>query len=209
MNNSEKTLLEYLRLPYTIVLQRDSEDDFIARIQELDGCIADGQDEMEAIAHLEFAKRSWLQAALEAGRQIPLPESTEELPSGKFLTRVSRSMHQELSETARAEGVSLNALVNIALAEFLSARRLKRSVELFKDAVVNTICGSGYGAAWTPSQVSFSYSPHPNSLPMQIPEERTFFRELTADERLLGSLDPQLVTQRGEVREMRGIRIGR
>ncbi|MGS0754645.1 toxin-antitoxin system HicB family antitoxin [Roseateles sp. GG27B] len=42
--------------------------------------------------------------------------------SGKFVTRVPRSLHQRLAARARAEGVSLNALVIAFIAEGLGRR---------------------------------------------------------------------------------------
>jgi antitoxin HicB len=42
--------------------------------------------------------------------------------SGKFVTRLPRSLHQRLTLRARAEGVSLNALVMTLIAEGLGQR---------------------------------------------------------------------------------------
>ena len=110
-------LREYLKLPYTIVLKRDEEGDFIARVKEFDGCVADGQDEMDALGNLSIVKELWLETALKAGQQIPLPENEPELPSGKFLIRVPRTLHKSLVDLAREEDVSLNQLVTVSLAE--------------------------------------------------------------------------------------------
>jgi antitoxin HicB len=116
MNSRDKKLKDYMKLPYTVMLKRDEEGDFIARIKEFEGCVADGQDEMEALGNLEQVKELWIETALKANQSIPLPDD-DELPSGKFLTRVPRSLHKSLIEIAEREGVSLNQLVTIALAE--------------------------------------------------------------------------------------------
>jgi predicted RNase H-like HicB family nuclease len=117
MNSKDKKLRDYMRLPYTVMLRRDEEGDFIARIKEFEGCVADGQDEMEAIGNLEQVKSLWIETALKAGQAVPMPDEDEELPSGKFLTRVPRSLHKSLVDIAEREGVSLNQLVTVALAE--------------------------------------------------------------------------------------------
>jgi antitoxin HicB len=117
MNKKDKKLREYMKLPYTITLRRDEEGDFIARVKELEGCVADGQDEMEALGNLELMKALWIETALKAGEVIPQPEQEEDLPSGKFLTRVPRSLHKSLIDIAKQEGVSLNQLVTVSLAE--------------------------------------------------------------------------------------------
>lgn len=106
-----------MELPYTLVLKRDGSDSVIARVKELEGCVADGQDELDAIANLTTMKELWFSAALEAGQPIPMPEVDEQLPSGKFLTRLPRSLHKALIDLAEYEGVSLNQLVLTALTD--------------------------------------------------------------------------------------------
>jgi antitoxin HicB len=118
MNNANKELMRYMQLPYTVMLQRDEEGDFIARVKELEGCVADGQDEIEAIGNLNEVKEFWFRAALKAGRNIPPPDSIDaDLPSGKWLMRVPRTLHKKLVEMAEQEGVSLNQFALSCLAE--------------------------------------------------------------------------------------------
>src|SRR4051794_15194515 len=105
-----KSLDHYLALPYTTVLKRDGEGDFVARVDELPGCLADGRSAAEALSRLEEAKELWIEDALEANDTIPEPQSDEALPSGKWVQRVPRTLHKKLAETARKEGVSLNQL---------------------------------------------------------------------------------------------------
>src|ERR1039458_1299299 len=42
MNESVKNVAYYIALPYTTVLRRDEDDDVIARIEELPGCVRQG-----------------------------------------------------------------------------------------------------------------------------------------------------------------------
>jgi predicted RNase H-like HicB family nuclease len=112
-----KDLSYYLGLPYTIVLKRDDEGDFVARITELQGCTAHGSTVQEAVDCLEEQKKAWIEDALEVGDPVPEPTSEESLPSGKWLQRVTRSLHAKVAEQARREGVSLNQFVATVLAE--------------------------------------------------------------------------------------------
>ena len=60
----------------------------------------------------------------EASREIPRPG---ELPSGKFIARIPRSLHARLTARAKQEGVSLNALVSAFLAESLGRKESIKS----------------------------------------------------------------------------------
>src|SRR5437879_7592093 len=104
-------LNDYTKLPHTITIRRDDEGDWIARVQELSGCTAHGGTEAEALERLSEAKREWLAAALEDHVSVPLPDESDELPSGKWVQRVPRSLHNNLRQLAKTEGTSLNHLV--------------------------------------------------------------------------------------------------
>jgi antitoxin HicB len=86
---------------------------------DLLGCMSDGETPEQAIANGRDAVSAWIEAAREAGRQIPRPG---ELPSGKFIARIPRSLHARLAARAKQEGVSMNALVSTFLAESLGRR---------------------------------------------------------------------------------------
>ena len=116
----------YLSLPYTKVLKRDDEGDVIATIAEFDGCTTHGSDEPEALKNLIDVQAAWLEAAITAGQDIPVPEIEENLPSGKFVVRIPRSLHQKLNKLAKKDDVSLNQLIVMATTEHV-ARREGRS----------------------------------------------------------------------------------
>lgn len=86
---------------------------------DLPGCMSDGETPEEAMSNGKDAAAAWLQAAKESGREVPLPG---ELPSGKFIARVPRSLHARLTARAKQEGVSMNALVSAFLAESIGRR---------------------------------------------------------------------------------------
>jgi antitoxin HicB len=114
-------LKDYLALPYTIVLKRDDEGDWVAQVQELEGCLTHGSTQAEALDRLEEAKTLWLESALTHGIPIPAPTPDEALPSGKWVQRVPRRLHRSLARLAKTEGVSLNQLVVMILSQYLGA----------------------------------------------------------------------------------------
>jgi antitoxin HicB len=112
-----RSVEEYMRLPYTIEVVREEGEDYsgwFARVVELPGCMTQADTFEELGLMIEDAMRAWLESALEDGQLIPEPRPIETY-SGKFVVRVPRSLHRELVEMAEREGVSLNALVNVAL----------------------------------------------------------------------------------------------
>lgn len=75
---------------------------------DLPGCWSDGATPEDAIENGRDALMSWLAVAQEFCDGIPKPFSSV---SGRFVQRVSRSLHARLIARAKAEGVSLNTLV--------------------------------------------------------------------------------------------------
>jgi predicted RNase H-like HicB family nuclease len=136
MKTEQENLEYYLQLPYTVVLRRDEERDWVAGVQELDGCTAHGGTQAEALENLEDVQRAWIEDALEAGDDIPEPAEETPLPSGKWLQRVPRTLHRKLADTAKREGVSLNQLVASILAEAVGRRASVTTVRTGKLADV-------------------------------------------------------------------------
>ena len=112
-----KTVEDYLKLPYTIEIFRDETDGdagWVARIIEFPGCITQGETIGDLAEMIEDAMRTWIESTLADGDPVPEPRPLTDY-SGKFVTRVPRSLHQELVRAAGREGVSLNAYVMMAL----------------------------------------------------------------------------------------------
>ena len=128
-------LEDYLNLPYTVVLRRDEQGECVACIDELSGLSAHGRTPQEALENLEEAKKVRIEDCLERGDPIPAPQvpqapqvkdlSEEDLPSGKWMQRVPRTLHRDLIRLAQREKVSLNQLVTSVLSEAVGARRPK------------------------------------------------------------------------------------
>ena len=103
-----KTLNDYIHLPYRIELIEDTEEGgFVASYPDLQGCISSGETEEKAIANVKEAKIEWLKSAIEDGYDIPLP-STDESYSGQFKLRMPKSLHRQLAENSKHEGISMN-----------------------------------------------------------------------------------------------------
>ena len=107
-----------------------SEEDgggFLITFPELPGCMSDGETEAEALENGKDAFSSFISALVDMGEEIPAPsfrieDTTAPRASGRFVTRVPKTLHARLSARARAEGVSLNSLVLSLLSEGLGRR---------------------------------------------------------------------------------------
>jgi len=105
----------YMSLPYTIELIREDTTTWFARVAELPGCMTEGDSAEDAAAMIQDAMAGWIELALEDGRTIPEPKPLEEF-SGKFVVRVSKSLHRDLVAAAAREEVSLNQFIATELA---------------------------------------------------------------------------------------------
>lgn len=113
--NGRKPLGFYLDLRYPFTIYPAEEGGFVAEVQELPGCMTQGETIEEVVEFIEDARRSWIEAAYQDGQDIPLPRTMEEF-SGRFLVRLPKYLHRRLAEAARREGVSLNQYVTTLLA---------------------------------------------------------------------------------------------
>lgn len=114
-----RSLDEYLDLPYHLTIARDDEasgdEAWVARVEELDGCVARGATPQEAVANVRGALEAWIAPALARGQAVPVPRPPAK-HSGRVLLRMEPSLHAELARAAEREEVSLNQFVSNALA---------------------------------------------------------------------------------------------
>lgn len=115
---------------YPIRLFFDHDDDgYIAVAPDLPGCSAFGKTRAEALNQLADAIEAWMEAAQKAGNKIPQPSSERsELPSGKILLRVPRSLHADLATLAESEDVSLNQCILSMLSAGVAAKGSSLSI---------------------------------------------------------------------------------
>jgi predicted RNase H-like HicB family nuclease len=121
---SEGSVKDYATLPYHLMVVRDDEEKgrpWTAIVEELPGCTAHGRTADEALTGLQSALTSWIEVALEHGREIPQPKSAGS-HSGRLLLRMPRTLHAELTRVADREGVSLNQFITDALASAVAWR---------------------------------------------------------------------------------------
>ena len=103
-----KTIDYYMNLPYKMEIVPDKEEGgFVASFPDLPGCITIGDTIEEVIQNVIDAKKAWLEAELEVDAIIPEPEKLKEY-SGQFKLRLPKSLHKQLAEQSKVEGVSMN-----------------------------------------------------------------------------------------------------
>lgn len=117
----QKDINYYMNLPYKILIQKDPSGGFVARVEELEGCLTQGETYQEASGNIIEAMELWIEASLEKGMDIPEPKP-ESAYSGKFMLRLPKSLHKRLAENAVKENVSLNQYAVHLLSERNSAR---------------------------------------------------------------------------------------
>ena len=72
-------------------------------------------DFQEIETRIKDAICAWIETSLENGQEIPEPKRIEDY-SGKFLLRISKTLHRELVYLAEKEAVSLNSCIITTLA---------------------------------------------------------------------------------------------
>lgn len=104
----KRTLDEYMKLPYKMEIVPDVEEGgYVVSFPELPGCFSVGEKIEDTIANALDAKKAWLEAALAEGITISMPEKKEEY-SGQFKLRMPKSLHKQLAEKSKKEGISMN-----------------------------------------------------------------------------------------------------
>jgi antitoxin HicB len=115
---------------YTHIISPLSDEDgggYLITFPDIPGCMSDGETEAEAVENGRDAFIGMMSALADMGREIPAPsfshsDAAAPNASGRFVTRVPKSIHAKLTTSAKAEGVSLNTFVITLLAEGLGRR---------------------------------------------------------------------------------------
>lgn len=108
---------------YPAVIRPLSQEDgggFLVEFPDLPGCYADGETIEAALAEARDALQAWLKTAEEFGDEIPKASLAENF-SGQWRIRVPKSLHAALALQAKQEGVSLNTLAMVLLAQGLKS----------------------------------------------------------------------------------------
>ena len=121
-----KPLEYYFNLKYPVTIHVAPEGGFVAEIEDLPGCLAQGETLDEVYELIEEARKMWLKVAWEEGLDIAEPRSEEEY-SGKFFIRATKSLHRKLDQMARREGVSLNQYLVTTLAHSIGMEDVRKT----------------------------------------------------------------------------------
>ena len=118
-----RDLTEY---PFEIrPLDQDEGGGFLISYPDFTECISDGETPEEAIHNGLDALAETIAALEDLGLPVPEPRSGGSY-SGRFVQRVPRSLHAKLAAQARQEGVSMNTLVTVLLAEGVNMHEFKQ-----------------------------------------------------------------------------------
>lgn len=119
MPTPTKDLSYYDGLPYACEFIESADGSVVAFHPELPGCATEGENVHAALAILAAARRLWLRARLADGGPVPEPVRRE--PSGRFIQRVPIRLHAQLNVLAASYGMSLNALLNELIFNYVNA----------------------------------------------------------------------------------------
>lgn len=99
---------EYMELPYRMEIVPDMEEGgYVVTFPDLPGCITCGSTLESAINNASDAKKAWIEAALEDGIVIAMPDDLDNY-SGQFKLQIPKSLHRLLTEHSKREGTSIN-----------------------------------------------------------------------------------------------------
>jgi antitoxin HicB len=102
---------ELIRQPYSIIIQPGDDECFYAKVEELEGCFAEGNTVQEAWENIHETMKDWMEFALEKNITIPLPKTEEKEYSGKIIVRMPKELHKNLAGRAEKEEISLNQFI--------------------------------------------------------------------------------------------------
>lgn len=130
----KKEVQKYMKLPYTIKLIPEEDGTYFIEVEELPGCMSQGDTPEEAFEMIKDAMEDWLESSIDRGLKIPLPNVMREY-SGRFVVRVPVSLHRKLVEVAHREGVSLNQYVVSMLSENYSIKNVENLLKSINKSV--------------------------------------------------------------------------
>ena len=134
----DNNLDDYIMKPYTRILIPNEDGTYSAEILEFTGCFADGATADEAMENITEAAKSWIDACLEQGIDIPEPFMNQNF-GGKIALRLPRSLHRQAVRFAVRDGVSLNQFLVSAVAAKVGAEdAIERLIDKYQRNVTTT-----------------------------------------------------------------------
>lgn len=136
----KKDLNYYLALPYKIEIVPIPEGEgggYLARLPQFGtlGIVGDGDTPEEALADLAENRKDRFQQYLDEGFEIPEPDVESDEYSGRFVARIPKFLHRELTQSAQKNGVSLNQYVCTLLAMNFQSDRLAARLTVMQEEI--------------------------------------------------------------------------
>src|SRR6266540_1904551 len=103
----------------------DVDHAYIATSPEFPGLSAFGGTEEEALREAKIAQKLFIEDMLESGEALPQPQTVQEF-SGQTRLRLPKSLHRQAAALAKAEDISLNALITDAVRTRVTAEQIAR-----------------------------------------------------------------------------------
>lgn len=115
---------------------------------EVKGCGGAGDTPEEAIADAKVNLAAHLEFLKEVGMAVPQAqdESVKENYSGKLSLRLAKSLHREISELAEKDNVSINSIINIAIAKYVEKESNKYNTQC-QQHTINKAVENDFGYA--------------------------------------------------------------
>jgi len=116
--NIQDQVNKFMAMPYTKTLTKTDLETYFAKVIEIPDCIAEGSSPDEALNLLDVSLKYYFTNALERGITIPTPIEVKKY-SGKFVVRLTPSVHYQLAKNALQKESSLNQVVVEAIDSYL------------------------------------------------------------------------------------------
>ncbi len=123
----------------------DEDNGFIATIPGIQGLSAFGETREKALSELNIASGVYFESLKKAGKQLPDEEKIISY-SGQIRLRMPKSLHADLSDRAKDEGVSLNTYIVTLLSERHMGKNLvkevadlRRKLDIINSRVMNSM----------------------------------------------------------------------
>lgn len=120
----------------------DGEIEFEARFNQFPDIIGVGDDENEAIKEARINLKLYFDYCQDNKIAIPTPilNSWTNDYSGKITLRMPKSLHRDLDEFAEKDGMSINAIANDAIRQYLMCK----TVNEIKEEAINEVKRTGF-----------------------------------------------------------------
>lgn len=150
MSKTIERLQQYLALEYPFNVVADPDGGYVILFPDLPGCMSqvESLDEVGPIA--DEIRQLWIETEFDRGNEIPLPSYPDEY-SGKFVLRIPRSLHRNLAESAKREGVSLNQYATMRLARGDAQARIEDRLDGLEEHLEAIWEGRRFTVAGIPS----------------------------------------------------------